>query len=213
MNKEIKDYQQFKDYALLNTKAESLELKELFDYTINNIHGSQMLSGRIIISLIQILIKVSSAKLILELGTYSGYATLGIAESLPDDGKIISIDKSEISSIMDKKFIMQSIHANKIQLLQGDILDILPDLDYVFDFIFIDADKIHIPEYFELSLNKLAKGGLIVIDNSIWQSKVFDPTNVKAAKLNNFNQKLAVDPRVENVLLPMIDGVNIVRKI
>jgi caffeoyl-CoA O-methyltransferase len=198
-------------YALAYTKLEPLLLRNLIDDTLEKVHGSQMLSGRIVGRLLKFLVQISNAKLVIDLGTFTGYSALSLAEGLPVHGRLITIDKNMPCLELARKYFAKSPHGHKIELKFGLVADILPNLPDDIDLIFMDADKQMLLEYYEILLPKLKKGGIIIIDNALWDGRVLTDDR-RSRNLHNFNTSIAADNRVENVILPFLDGVNLVRK-
>lgn len=155
---------------------------------------------------------------ILEIGTYTGYSALCLAEGLAGDGKIITIDVNEELETFTRSFFDESPFADKIDYRIGDAGEIIPTLDEVFDLVFIDADKMNYTKYYNLVFDKVRKGGYILSDNVLWSGKV---ANVEEGKkidkdtknLLDFNKMCHDDPRTENILLPLRDGIMISRKL
>ncbi|GAB3941161.1 O-methyltransferase [Spirosoma harenae] len=152
---------------------------------------------------------------ILELGTYTGYSALCLAEGLTDDGKLITIDQNEELEDFARSYWKQSSWGDKIDFRLGLASDIIPTLTESFDLVFIDADKRANSTYFELIFDKIRPGGFVLIDNVLWSGKVVEPvkqSDLDTAAVLAFNRKIQDDPRVENVLLPVRDGIMMVRK-
>ncbi len=151
---------------------------------------------------------------ILEIGTFTGYATLCMAEGLAEGGKIITLEANDELEKMTRGFFEQSEYSGRIELRIGDALQILPKLDEKFDLVFIDAKKRDYPLYFDLIIDKINQGGLILSDNILWSGKVLNKEKDKTTQIiHGYNQKILNDPRVENILLPLRDGLNIARKL
>lgn len=191
-------------------------LAKLSRETYQKVLRPRMISGHFqgrLLSLISKLIKPHS---ILEIGTYTGYSALCLAEGLSKDGKLHTIDKNEELFDLQKKYFEQSGFGNQIIQYVGNALDIIPKINSPFDLVFIDADKKNYSHYFNLIIDKLKPGGVIISDNVLWYGKVVKPTekgDKDTALLKNYNQQLHDDPRVENVLLPIRDGILITRKV
>jgi caffeoyl-CoA O-methyltransferase len=139
---------------------------------------------------------------------YTGYTALSMAEALPDEGVLITMDISEKCKKFAEKYFAQSLHGKKIHIKIGLALESLKKMKEPFDFIFIDADKGNYLQYYEISLSLLRKGGLMALDNCLWNGKVLDPKAIHAV-----NQFISTDTRVENVILTVRDGINLVRKL
>lgn len=200
-----------KKYALDYTKSEPILLKNLTIETHERIHGSHMLSCKITGRFLKMLVQIANASLVVDLGTYTGYSALSLAEGLPAHGKVITLEKSTECLRIARKYFSKSPHGHKIELLFGEAQDTLPLLPNNIDLLFMDADKQQLIKYYEIILPKLKKGGIIVIDNVSWHGKIFTG-DIRSQNLHKFNNYLARDNRIENVILPFFDGVNLVRK-
>ena len=203
------------EYCKKNTSPTSSLLNSLYEETIECVHGSEMISDILVIKVIQFLIKSSFAKNILDIGTYTGYSAIAMAEAINAGGIVYTLDRKVQPSIeLAKKYFKKSINSNAINLLLGEALDVIPSIEVMFDFAFIDADKMSSPEYYNLVLQKLNKGGIIIIDDCLWRGKVINPCNDKRAiVLDKLNSFIVKDNRVDNVMLPVRHGINIIRKL
>ncbi len=166
------------------------------------------------------LVKLISAKRILEVGVFTGYSSLVMALALPDDGRMVACDVSAEATDVAQKYWQQAGVAHKIDLRIAPAVDTLQDLlaagaGETFDLAFIDADKASYPEYYELCLELVRSGGVILIDNVLWYGRVADPevTDKRTSILRGLNIKIHQDQRVELVILPIGDGMTVVRKI
>lgn len=198
------------------TSPESPLLYELNRQTHLKMINPRMLSGHFQGRLLSMISKMIDPKRILEIGTYTGYAALCLAEGLTDDGKLYTIDINEELEDFMRSFIERSDYNDKIQCLIGNAIDIIPTLDEEFDLIFIDADKRNYPNYYELVLPKVKKGGFILSDNVLWSGKVVEDKStfdIDTQIIDQFNRMIQEDPRVENILLPIRDGIMIARKL
>lgn len=200
-------------YALKMTTEESEQVKELIALSDHELEYIDMLSGNLVGQMLKMLIKISGAKRILEIGTFTGYSAVMMSEALPEDGEIITIEMNlryqKLAEDHFKKFDTQ----NKIRLLKGNAQELIDELEGKFDLIFLDADKVSYSFYYEHALKKLNPGGLLVVDNVLWDGTVLDPPDHKAEALDEFNKKVMEDERVEQVLLPVRDGLTIIRRI
>ena len=173
-----------------------------------------MLSGHFQGRVLSILSKMISSKYILEIGTFTGYATLCLAEGLSSDGILHTIDvNEELAEIQDKYFEKSPFRSQIVQHI-GHALDIIPTLPDGIDMVFIDADKKNYPNYFDAVITKMKKGGIILSDNVLWSGKILEEVknNDKHTQiLLEYNKKINTDPRVESVLLPIRDGLTISR--
>tara|TARA_R110001592_G_scaffold9215_2_gene49193 strand:+ start:7881 stop:8519 length:639 start_codon:yes stop_codon:yes gene_type:complete len=177
----------------------------------------RMLSGHLQGKILELLVKMSGAKNILEIGTYTGYASIFLARGLTDDGKLTTIDINEELEELVQGFFNQSGLKDKIDYKIGDALEVIPTLHGPFDFIFIDADKRNYVNYYDLIVDKLKPGGFILADNILWSGKVLSKNRKKVDKdtaaILAFNKIVNADQRVENVILPIRDGIMLVRKL
>lgn len=203
-------------YAEKISDDESALLKKLNRETHQKILQPRMLSGHLQGRVLSLLSKLIGPKTILEIGTYTGYSALCLAEGLQSDGKLHTIDKNEELVDFQRKYFDESTFGHQIVQHTGNALAIIPELETEFDLVFIDADKANYSNYFELVLPNLKKGGIILSDNVLWDGKVLNPTkegDIETKALKEFNEKLREDKRVENVLLPIRDGLLVSRKI
>ena len=206
--------QQLSDYAAAHTSPESSILKKINRDTHANVLKPRMLSGHLqgrLLAMISHMIKPSS---ILEIGTYTGYSAICLAEGLKPGGKLITIDKNEELETRLRTSFKDAGMEQSIELLIGDAMKIIPTLDISFDLVFIDADKQNNANYFDLVIGKVPAGGYILADNVLWSGKVINPSPDKDTRpILDFNDKVHKDPRVENVLLPVRDGLMLMRKL
>lgn len=175
-----------------------------------------MLSGHVQGRYLALLSKLIRPRQILEIGTYTGYSALCLAEGLAPGGQLHTIDVNVELEEMVRKYIALAGYENSIKYYLGKALEIIPELDYQFDLVFIDADKANYPNYYDLVIEKTAPGGLILADNVLWSGKVVTEPGKKIDKdtqgMLDFNQKIQGDDRVENLLLPLRDGLLMMRK-
>ena len=201
-------------YAEQHTTSESTALKEINRDTHLNVLMPRMLSGHLQGRVLALISQLLKPRTILEIGTYTGYSAICLAEGLQRGGKLITIDKNaELESRVRKNFATAGV-TEVIDFRIGRADQIIPSLQEQFDLVFIDADKASYSSYFDLVIDKVNKGGLILADNVLWSGKVLDPDPDKDTRaILDFNQKVHADPRVENVLLPIRDGIMVARKI
>ena len=202
-------------YSEALTSPESELLQRLNRNTRAHIMAPRMLSGHLQGRFLAMISCMLRPRRILELGTYTGYSALCLAEGLADDGQLITIDQNEELEDFARSYWKQSPFYNKIDFRVGLAADILPTLNETFDLVFIDADKRNNSTYFDLIFDKLRPGGFILVDNVLWSGKVVElvkPSDLDTAAVLAFNQKIQDDPRVENVLLPVRDGIMMIRK-
>ncbi len=201
-------------YCETHSEPETRLLKDLNRETHLKVSQPRMLSGHLQGRLLSFLSKLLKPKTILEIGTYTGYSALCMAEGLTEGGKLISIDPNEETNHFAARFIERSELKDKIALLTGQAQLLIPTLTETFDLVFIDADKKSYKLYFDLVIDKVNKGGLIIADNVLWSGKVIHNQKDKDTQLiHEFNQYVNADPRVENLLLPVRDGLMLMRKV
>jgi predicted O-methyltransferase YrrM len=192
-------------------------LAELDRETYATVMVPRMLSGHLQGRVLTMLCHMIKPKNVLEIGTYTGYSALCLAETLPADGKVVTIDVNEELEDIVRKYIDKSDYTDKIDYRIGDAIDVIPTLDISFDLVFIDADKGNYSSYFEMVLDKMPKGAFIIADNVLWSGKVLDKNRKKLDRdteaIVTFNKKVHEDVRVENVLFPIRDGLMVLRKI
>lgn len=203
-------------YIEQHTDVEPLHLQELNRETQLKVLRPRMISGHFQGRVLSMLMKMIKPTRILEIGTYTGYSALCMAEGLPENGELITIDiNAELEEMMQKHFD-KSNYSKIIKHYLGDAIDIIPTLDGMFDVVFIDADKENYATYYDLVFDKINVGGYILADNVLWSGKVVDD-DIKLDKdtkaLLDFNDKVQADARVENVLFPIRDGLLIARKV
>lgn len=206
--------EELENYAAQHTEDEPLLLKELNKRTHLNVLQPRMISGHFQGRFLSLLSKMVQPRTILEIGTYTGYATLCLAEGLHLEGVLHTIDIKEELTDLQREFFDRSGYGNQIVQHLGKAADIIPALDTTFDLVFIDADKQNYAHYFDLVIEKMNRGGLILSDNVLWSGKVVEEVkhNDKHTQaLMAYNQKIKDDPRVETVLLPIRDGITLSR--
>jgi len=204
------------NYANKHTEDESNFLNKLNRDTHLKVLQPRMLSGHFQGRLLSMLSHLTQPKCILEIGTYTGYSALCLAEGLANEGKLITIDCNEDLIHLVEETLRNSIFSSKIEFKCGDALDLIPKMDETFDLVFIDADKSNYINYYEMVLPKVSRGGLIIADNVLWSGKVLNLQNdqdLDTQVIHRFNQLVHDDSRVQNVLLPIRDGLMVLRKI
>ena len=203
------------EYALKYCDSESDLLKELNRQTHLNIMQPRMLSGHLQGRILSSYSKVIKPNSILEIGTYTGYSALCLAEGLTSNGVLHTIDLNEEIASFTQNFINKSELNKKIKFHIGNALDIIPNIDLKWDLVFIDADKENYSNYFDLVIEQVKTGGWIIADNVLWSGKVLETTDkndLETQSLKNFNKKVKSDSRVSNLLLPVRDGMMIMVK-
>ena len=188
--------------------------QEIIDYnnTLGDVKRMQVALSQC--HFLHLIIKISNIKNVLEIGTFTGLSALSIALALPDDGKLTALDKNEETNKIATEFFKKANQDHKIKTIVKPALKSLDDLkNKKFDMIFIDADKMNYKEYYEKSLNLLSKNGLIIIDNVLWHGEVADETNLDKYTLNirEFNNYVLQDKRVEQIIVPLGDGMTVCR--
>ena len=189
-------------------------LKELNSETWQKVLNPIMISGAYQGRLLSLISKIKKPTTILEIGTYTGYATLCLVEGLTEKGAIHTIDINEELQSIQSKYFEKSPFNHQIKQYFGNALDMIPIMDLKFDLVFIDADKVNYANYFHAVINKMNKGGLILSDNVLWKGKVVEPiakNDKDTSALVAYNKLLKEDPRIETVLLPIRDGITISR--
>jgi len=201
------------DYLNKNSEKEPEILSRLSKETHQKILQPRMLSGHIQGRFLSFISKIKSPNKILEIGTYTGYSTICLAEGLSKNGKIDTIDKNEELIKIQSKYFEESGYRNKIIQHTGHALDILKNLNEKYDIIFIDADKENYINYFNLVSNKLSKNGIIISDNVLWSGKVLDSNQMdeETSTLVQFNKIINNDKRFKSIILPIRDGISISR--
>ena len=199
-----------KDYS----GQDSNLLKELSKTTWANEEIPQMLCGSLVGGLLQFLIKISGAERVLEIGMFTGYSTLKMAEALPDDGEIHSCELMQKHIDTAKRWFQQSRVNHKIHVHHGEAVKTLEEFKKrSFDLMFVDADKVNYPKYHRKGMTLLKKGGLAVFDNMLWSGTVLNPDDRESKALRETAELIKNNPRLEQLLLPVRDGVMIYRKL
>lgn len=203
-------------YCDNHTSEESEVLKKLNRETHANVLQPRMLSGHFQGRLLSMISKMQRPQKILEIGTYTGYSALCLAEGLAADGLLITIDVNAEREEMVNRYVEEAGFNGRIHHIIGDAIRIIPTLQHRFDLVFIDADKPNYLNYYDLAMDVLNEGGIILIDNILWSGKVVERESLLKDKdtqvLDALNQKVQSDERVENVLLPIRDGLMLLRK-
>ena len=201
-------------YLAQHSEEEPALLKELTRETHLKVVRPRMLTGHFQGRVLSMLSKIIAPKHILEIGTYTGYSALCLAEGLQKDGSLHTIEINEELYDMQSDYFGRSEFTNQIVQHIGDALEIIPKLEVTFDLVFIDAHKLDYDAYFEAAIQKTRSGSIILSDNVLWSGKVVEPlekTDYATAALLKYNEKLKNDLRVETVLLPIRDGLTLCR--
>ncbi len=202
------------DYVVKHSQEEPVLLKELSRETWQKVLNPRMLSGSFQGRVLSMVSKLVRPKSILEIGTYTGYSALCLAEGLQKEGVLYTIDRNEELEDLQKKYFLKSQYSNQIKQYVGNAIEIIPTIDKKFDLVFIDADKSNYLNYFHLIIDKMNSGGVILSDNVLWSGKVVEELDEKdkdTKVLLEYNKLLNSDKRVETVLLPIRDGLTITR--
>jgi caffeoyl-CoA O-methyltransferase len=201
-------------YIATNSSGLPDYLKELERETHLKVLMPHMISGKEQGILLKMLVALSGAKNVLEIGTFTGYSAICMALGLGKDGKLITIEKNEELADIIHKYMAIAGLTDIVTNLFGDAKALLTNLSGPFDFVFIDADKQAYSDYYELIFPKVKLGGLILADNTLWKGKVIEPLpNKDTQALIDFNAKVTADTRVENLILPLRDGIHLIRKL
>jgi caffeoyl-CoA O-methyltransferase len=202
-------------YCEAHTTPPPRHLRELAEETRASLVSPQMLTGVIEGRFLETLVFAAAARRVLELGTYSGYSALSMAAALPEDGKVVSCELDPERAEFARRHIEAAGYADRIELRVGPALETLERLQGPFDLIFIDADKTGYPRYYEACVPLLAERGLLVIDNTLWSGRVLEGRSdgsEATEALTALNDRIAADERVVAVVLPIRDGVTLVRR-
>lgn len=202
------------EYAVAHSQPEPELLKQLHRETWQKVLAPRMLSGHLQGRVLSMLSKLINPKYILEIGTYTGYSALCLAEGMKEEGELHTIDINEELHDLQRKYFDKSGFGSNIIQHTGNALEIIPELSITFDLVFIDADKHNYPAYLELILPRMKSGSVIISDNVLWSGKVVEPVkedDLDTKALLQYNKMLNEDPRLESVLLPIRDGLTITR--
>jgi caffeoyl-CoA O-methyltransferase len=203
-------------YAEDHTSPESELLHKVNRQTHLSVMKPRMLSGHLQGRLLSMFSHMIQPKQILEVGTYTGYSALCLAEGMQEDGTLHTIDINEELEDMVRGYIAEAGLSESVKYYIGNALEIIPTIDATFDLVFIDADKYNYSAYYDLVIDRVRPGGYIIADNVLWSGKVLEKYRRKldedTAALLDFNKKVQDDPRVENILLPVRDGLMVARK-
>lgn len=209
--------EEIEQYCRVHTSPEPDYLKKLNRETHAKVLMPRMLSGHLQGRFLSMISQMLKPERILEIGTFTGYSAICMAEGLAENGKLITIDNNEELRNMTLKAIHEAGFEYKIELLTGDAPTLIPSLAGPFDLVFIDADKSNYSVYFDLVIDKVRTGGIILADNVLWSGKVIEsnikPSDTDTTELIKFNKKIQNDSRVENMLLPLRDGIMMMMKV
>ena len=204
---------EIENYCINHSTRPSQDVLDIGTFTRDGVHGSQMLIGEMEASVLAFLINMARVKTVVEFGTFTGYSALAMAEQLPEDGKVFTIDINKETTAIAKRFWDQSPHGKKIEQILKPGLDALADLNGKYDLIFIDADKNNYPNYLTWALDHLSDHGLIVVDNTLWHGKVITPGADKQTDSIIKHNEMARDLEgYVKTLLPIRDGMFLIQK-
>ena len=206
--------QDIEEYAEAHTTPENELLKKITRETYLEVLQPRMLSGHLQGRLLSMFSKMIEPRNILEIGTYTGYSALCLAEGLSEEGKLVTLDKNIELFDRVNTYFSESLFRKKIKMLHGDALELIPNLKESWDLVFIDADKENYYEYYKMTLPHVRSGGYIIADNVLWSGKVIDSSadDADTMALRAFNSALLSDVSVEVILLPIRDGLTVARK-
>lgn len=199
------------EYIESFTSDEPDIIKELVARSRKELEYTDMLSGRQVAMLLKLLIQISGAERILEVGTFTGYSAMMMADALPGHGRLITLEVNDRYQQVSQQFFDRTPFNRKIKQVMGDALNTIPGLNGMFDLVFLDADKINYPKYYELIKPRVKPGGLLIADNTLWKGGVLTPKDEKSKAIHTFNQIIREDIDTEQVLLAIRDGVTVVR--
>ena len=204
--------EELEKYISDHSEKTGLNEQSLRDETLKLGSPSAMMSGDSVGNFLKLIIKINNCKRILEIGTFTGYSALMMAAALPSNGKLITCDVNKETSEIAKKYWAKSPHGSKIELHIGPAIETINNLEGEFDLIFIDADKNNYSNYFEICKNRLSKNGLIIADNVLWSGKVLKPEDDQAKSIDSFNKLVNGDNEFWNTIVPIRDGLMIIKK-
>ena len=202
------------NYVVAHSQEEPEILHELTKETWQKVLNPRMISGAYQGRILSMISKLIQPKNVLEIGTFTGYSALSIAEGLPKDGTLFTIDRNEELAELQQKYFNKSRYTNQLKSYVGNAIEIIPTLHQKFDLVFIDADKSNYTNYFHLIIDKMNSGGIILSDNVLWYGKVAEKADEKdedTIALQAYNTLLNTDDRLETVMLPIRDGLTISR--
>jgi len=194
-------------YATAHSAPEPELLRRLFRETHEKMDAPQMLTGSLEGGFLRLLVRMVRARRVLEVGMFTGYSALMMAEGLPEDGELITCEVNPKAETIARRYFAESPHGSKIHIRMGPALETLKNLAPPFDLAFIDADKQNYPAYYELCLSLLRRDGVVAVDNVLWSGRVLNPQDNETRAIVAFNERVHSDSRVDHVLLPIRDGV------
>ncbi|SPQ02030.1 O-methyltransferase [Candidatus Sulfobium mesophilum] len=202
------------EYAVNHTTPLSDLLEEIENFTLTKTPYPSMLTGRVEGRFLQLVAQLSSARQIVEVGTFTGYSALAMAEVLPDDGRLLTVEHNRDYAKLARNFFDRSPSGFKITLCVGEALEVLKTLpDAETDLVFVDADKQNYSAYYRESMRILRNGGLMLADNALWYGRIFDPKDDESRAMAAFNEEVRTDDRAEKLFLTIRDGIYLIRKV
>jgi predicted O-methyltransferase YrrM len=203
------------NYILSHIDDEGEYLRALYRDTNVKLLRPRMASGHLQGRLLKMLVRMIRPKNILEIGTYSGYSALCMAEGMDKDGKLYTFEINDEQEDFTRPWLEKSPYANQIEFIIGDALELVPRLDVTFDMAFVDGDKRKYNDYYDMIMPRLSTGGYIIADNTLWDGHVVEELRKNDAQtkgIMDFNDRIAADSNVEKVIIPLRDGLTIIRK-
>jgi caffeoyl-CoA O-methyltransferase len=197
------------DYIARHTSDEPGILKELVQRSEETLEHTDMISGKQVGRLLNLLVRLGRCKRILEIGTFTGYSAIWMADALPEDGELITLDMNEKYKEISDGFFNREPYKDKIRQIIGPALETIDSIPGEFDLVYIDADKHQYPDYFLKIKPRLKTGGILVVDNVLWGGEVLDPADPKSVSVDRLNRMIQEDEDFENMMLPIRDGITI----
>jgi caffeoyl-CoA O-methyltransferase len=198
-------------YTLSHTTEEPEIVKKLVRASEEDLEFTDMMSGRQVGMLLRFFVRLIKPNRILEVGTFTGYSTLMMAQDLPEDSEILTLEMNPRYQKVSKQFFSLPEYEKKIYQVMGNAFEVIPKIEGHFDLIYLDADKAHYPEYYRMLKEKMSEDGYLLIDNVLWEGTVLEHRERKAEAIHRMNQEIATDDTVEQVMLPVRDGLTILR--
>jgi caffeoyl-CoA O-methyltransferase len=204
------------NYIEMHSTAEDPLLARIDRETHLNVLNPRMLSGPVQGKLLEFISRMIKPDCILEIGTYTGYSAICLAKGLAQGGRLYTIEINDELVHYPLNYFKEAGFDDRIELLNGDALKIIPTLPHIFDLVYIDGDKLEYIQYYQLVIDKMKSGGFLIVDNVLWSGKVVEQTersDPETLSIIAFNQLISDDSRVENIILPLRDGISIIRKL
>jgi caffeoyl-CoA O-methyltransferase len=201
------------EYVREHSLEEDPLFRRLAAVTREKMPQPEMQSGHLQATLLRMLVQVSGAKRVLEIGTFTGYSALAMAMGLPEDGELITLDNDAEATGIAERCWKHSPHGSKIRIVLGEAMDSLKGVKGYFDFVYIDADKKNYVHYWDYCVPRVRKGGLIAVDNTLWHGAVLDPKDPLDFVVDEFNEHARGDERVEVLMLTIRDGLTLARRV